>query len=149
MINGCEKSIDSEEDNLDDDFPPFEGIVKTDSLGFIIEDDPDDWQPRCDSAITQFLCPRPAYPNPMEWECYIHFFLFDTAFVTVTINDRPDRIIKTMLSNTINPGYYIYLWQARDNEGRGVPDGIYRVYFDAFLDMDSTFQSYGDIQIIR
>jgi hypothetical protein len=51
-LAGCDSSGDSRD------------IAETDATGTVLDDDPDDWQPRCSEAPTTF-CANPAYPNPV------------------------------------------------------------------------------------
>lgn len=39
-------------------------IAETDAQGNVLNDDPDDWQPRC-AAEPEAFCANPIYPNPV------------------------------------------------------------------------------------
>lgn len=144
---------------------PYEGIVRTDTLGNIIEEDTLDWQPRCPSSMPgePVVCFKPTYPNPagqdslqiFAWEPYritcILFFCVPegTEYFKITVNKNDNSIVKTlMIKNDINKGCYQMEWDLEDELGKSLPDGIYRVYFYATIN-SSPFRSYGDIRIQR
>lgn len=65
------------------------------------------------------------FPNPIQNQTTIHYQLPHTSRVNLSIYDVQGRIIKTITSETHEPGTYEALWDAKDNQGRKVANGIY------------------------
>ncbi len=121
--------------------PVFSGIAKTDDQANLIEDDPDDWQPRCGAPAP--FCARPAYPNPTQGSTSIHFALSSGIPVKIVIHSPFNRIVRTLIDTSFSPGTYNVAWDLRNDAGELLPSGIYRVYIEAGI------QTHGDIQIQR
>jgi len=120
----------------------FEGIVETDSQGTILEDDPDDWQPRCSAQSNAPLCLKPAYPNPTGAITTLEWTMNDTFMVEFSVSNMPDSTIVFLLKDTLKPGNYQLLWDAG-----GLPDGIYRISINAMNNGVTHTETYGDVRI--
>jgi hypothetical protein len=141
----------------------YTGIVQTDSEGNIIEEDYNDWQPRERIGwVYDSLYSIPAYPNPAGKDsvqidfqslkflgCVIGFTLPRNSLVTIEINDKPDRVVRTLLSESEkNVGAYRIAWDLKNDDGNKLPNGIYRVYITAVTDyFNNVIKTYGDIQV--
>ncbi|KAA3612261.1 MAG: hypothetical protein DWQ05_19885 [Calditrichaeota bacterium] len=147
----CEKNVTKPVETL------YSGICKTDTMGNVIEDDINDWQPRFSSTDTNPGPFRvfPAYPNPVTLRedslltiLVFNFILPEKAFVTITINDSLGHVINNkILNNTsMSIGRYKVSWNLKNDSGKPVQEGIYRLFINAVTD-DSTYQSYGDIKV--
>ncbi|MEW6686019.1 MAG: FlgD immunoglobulin-like domain containing protein [Candidatus Edwardsbacteria bacterium] len=137
----------------------FWGITKTNEEGDIISADPDDWRSGNESSqnsqdkqqfpssypiypIPTIFKIGPAYPNPATGQVRIECQLPASAKVCMFIVNEQGKIVRKMMVGKLAPGYYLQIWDIRDEEGNQVPPGIYRCYFQSKL-----FESHGDIEI--
>ncbi|MCJ7811823.1 T9SS type A sorting domain-containing protein [bacterium] len=66
------------------------------------------------------------YPNPFNASTHIRFLLTQPSKVSLKVYDITGRLIQTILSEEQLTGQrYIYEWDGKDNEGNGVPSGMY------------------------
>jgi len=66
------------------------------------------------------------YPNPFNASTHIRFLLTQPSKVSLKVYDITGRLIQTILSEKQLTGQrYIYEWDGKDNEGNGVPSGMY------------------------
>ena len=65
------------------------------------------------------------YPNPFAKQTRINYALPERAAVEVKVYDVCGKLVKTLVSEKLDPGYYEIFWQGRDNFGRKVAFGVY------------------------
>ncbi len=128
---------------------PFEGIVKTDSQGDILEEDPEDWQPRCTAQSKPPLCVKPAYPNPTAERTTLEWTINETLLVELSVSIMPDGTNRVLVNEVLSPGDYRLVWDVRDESGKILPDAIYRVLIKAMQNNIIQTEAFGDIQIQR
>jgi hypothetical protein len=129
----------------------FSGIAHTSSTGpdLIGPDDPNDWQPRCESGGSR-PCFFPAYPNPTTASTYIPFLLADSSAVEVYVEIAPGRRARTFGVFPVSAGQHIVFWDAKDDAGDDMPNGIYRVWLKVTGVSDGAkHTSYGDVEVRR
>ncbi|MFQ6611104.1 MAG: FlgD immunoglobulin-like domain containing protein [Fidelibacterota bacterium] len=73
-----------------------------------------------------------AFPNPFNPATSIRFDLPERSRVSMIIYDVLGREIKTLIHNTIEPGFNEIKWGGKDNNGNPVPTGMYIYRFSAF-----------------
>ena len=66
-----------------------------------------------------------AYPNPFSSEVAIAYELPWTTSVTVTIYDASGRLIRTLVDEVKQAGYYTVSWRGDDVHGTRLPTGVY------------------------
>jgi len=66
-----------------------------------------------------------AYPNPFSSEVAIAYELPWTTRVTVTIYDASGRLIRTLVDEVKQAGYYTVSWRGDDVHGTRLPTGVY------------------------
>ncbi len=66
-----------------------------------------------------------ARPNPFKGICQIQLQVRQQGLVNLKIYDISGREIRNLISTPHEPGTYTYYWNARDNNGRKVANGIY------------------------
>ncbi len=66
-----------------------------------------------------------SFPNPFAYETSIEFELDKEGMVNVSIFDNIGRPVKELLNSRLPAGKNRILWNATDNFGRAVADGIY------------------------
>ncbi len=71
------------------------------------------------------------YPNPFNHQTVIHYACPYTCKVSVKIFDLVGRLVKTLLNEKIDPGYYSVYWNGKDESGKKVASGIYSLKFKA------------------
>ncbi len=79
-----------------------------------------------------------AFPNPFNPTTAIHFDLPERSRVSMIIYDVLGRTIKTLVQNTIEPGFHDALWNGKDDKGNPVPTGMYIYRFSAFSEESET-----------
>ena len=124
------------------------GIAETDEFNLILNDDPDDWQPRCVSGLSGNYCMLPAFPNPTDSVITFLFYLNHSAEVSVNIFDKPNHQITSIDASDYPTGLSKLQWSAKDDFGNELENGIYRAYF-LFKSNEIEYESYGDILINR
>ena len=67
------------------------------------------------------------YPNPFGDEVGIRYVIPERARVCVRVYDISGRLVKTLVNQDVNPGYYTIEWEGDDIRGRKVPSGVYFV----------------------
>lgn len=65
------------------------------------------------------------YPNPFSEEINIEFSLDKTEKVSVEIFDQEGRKINRLIDNEFMPGRHIVSWDAKNEKGQDVQNGIY------------------------
>lgn len=126
-------------------------IARTDNEGNLLEDDPEDWQPRCEGrhgvGESTYLCSSPAYPNPTSEGCTIPYGVGIAGKFTLTILDRRCREIRSIVDQA-KLGYNFIVWDLKDDKGNAVQPGIYRARIVTVVD-EEIVETWGDIQVVR
>ncbi|MBD3375351.1 T9SS type A sorting domain-containing protein [candidate division KSB1 bacterium] len=65
------------------------------------------------------------YPNPFRQEVTLTYHLTDQREVYLTIYNLQGQVIRTLYKGIQLPGRQEWLWNARDENGRSVPSGLY------------------------
>jgi len=71
------------------------------------------------------------YPNPMSFGTTIRYSLPKSSRVRLRVYNIHGRLIKTLEDNQQKSGYYTVEWDGRDSSGKGVPNGVYFLRFEA------------------
>ncbi len=74
--------------------------------------------------ITQMSL-RGNYPNPFKPETRIVFELPSTQPVLLRVFDPTGRLVRTLVNETLPAGMHASVWQAKDDDGRPIPSGVY------------------------
>lgn len=155
LNTGCQQKVaDGTNNNL------LCSITVTDSLGKIIGvDDASDWQPRMPSELNfpPSFSVKPAFPNPAgtmastfggdtpRIACAINYALPQARQqVKVTVNDT----LRTLVDQQAQAGFFMVLWDLKDDMGAPVADGCYEVHITVSTD-DTTYRAAGDILVAR
>jgi hypothetical protein len=135
IIISCHKSDDE-----------ISGITRTDANGNILSVDEDDWVMRSSAPSENEPSISPPYPNPVSGAISFRFGLADTMRITFQIKNSK-KIVRTLRDDELMAiGYHSIFWDLKDDGGEAVPDGLYRCII-IFVYGDTTFNTYGDIQI--
>lgn len=153
--------------DLFEDENPYSGITETviDSLNYwgspvtrIIKEDPDDWEinykpelPK-DLLIPQTYQIGPAFPNPSIDSTFILVGTPNNRKIHIYIKDDDEKLVKTIINDTLCPGYHRLYWKLDDDNGKRVNSGLYRCFYkiENSLYIDSVYYSsygHGDIKI--
>ena len=65
------------------------------------------------------------YPNPFNPSTQIRYALPEETMVTISIYDMMGRKVRTLVSQSISPGYHTTLWNATNDNGIAVSAGMY------------------------
>ncbi|MBJ13600.1 MAG: hypothetical protein CMG62_11095 [Candidatus Marinimicrobia bacterium] len=71
------------------------------------------------------------YPNPFNPTISLDFDIASFQHVRILIYDVAGRLVCTLVDENFSAGSYTRLWNAKDNLGMEVSNGVYFVYFDA------------------
>ncbi len=80
------------------------------------------------SVVPRFFALRQSYPNPFGKITEIRYQIPATGvnpYVSLRIYDVTGRIVKTLVNEPQEPGYYKVLWDGKDNLDNAVPSGVY------------------------
>ncbi len=130
----------------------FTGIVNTDAIGNIINNDIEDWQPRWIKPVgldpppitmDRLLYCDPAYPNPFNPVTIISFIIRENANVKISIFNTPMNELFVLSDQYSMAGEYRFNLNLSD-----YGSGIYRVYIQA-KSKNYDEVSFGDVQIIK
>ena len=83
------------------------------------------------SAVPSSYALHPPYPNPFNPRVSFDFDIADKQIVQILIYDINGRLVRTLINQSLPAGSYTRLWNAKDNSGMEVSNGVYFVYFDA------------------
>jgi hypothetical protein len=67
----------------------------------------------------------PNVPNPMTAETEIRYNIASDAPVTLAVYDITGAVVKTLVSESMKAGQYSVTWNATDEAGRRVANGVY------------------------
>ena len=78
----------------------------------------------------------PAFPNPFNPNTVIRYLLPHKAMVSLNIFDLKGRLIRNLVDSFQEPGIKSVIWNAKDNNGRSLPTGIYfyKIQSENFLE---------------
>lgn len=95
-----------------------------------------------DEQLKQLLIPKTfslfqSYPNPMTSLTTIFYQIPEKCFVTLEIYDVTGRLVRTLVHDLKEPGYYIVRWDGRTDYGRPVSSGnyFYTIRAGSFTDL--------------
>lgn len=126
----------------------IEGISRTDANGNILSVDPDDWVMRSSAPSENEPAVSAPYPNPVSTTISFKFGMADSMRVAFEIRNSK-KSVRTLLDHELlQAGYHMIFWDLKNDDGETVPDGLYRCII-TFLYGDTTFNTYGDIEIDR
>ena len=66
-----------------------------------------------------------AVPNPFNPSTSIHFSLDQSGQTTVEIFDTRGRLVRRLVNESMGAGSHEAVWDGRDDQGRGLPSGVY------------------------
>jgi hypothetical protein len=70
------------------------------------------------------------YPNPGVQVMHVRYQVARAQDVNLIVYDAAGRLVRILAQGKFKPGYYTTIWDAKDNQGRVVPAGVYFVKFD-------------------
>lgn len=75
------------------------------------------------------------YPNPFNPSTKIEFSVPETARLRLIIFNTAGQKVRTLVSEQLEPGRYVYEWDGRDENGNRVASGVYlyRLLGDGFV----------------
>lgn len=65
------------------------------------------------------------YPNPFNPSTSINFSIPKFSMVSISIYNVNGQIVKTLVHNSMSPGYHQVSWYGDNDNGASVPNGIY------------------------
>lgn len=65
------------------------------------------------------------FPNPFNPETKIEFETPKSSTVYIGIYDVNGRLVKTLIDESVAPGYHSVIWHGNDDNGRAVHSGVY------------------------
>jgi hypothetical protein len=68
---------------------------------------------------------HPAAPNPFNPQTTLSFNLNRAGFTELKIHDVNGRLVRTLVSETLEAGEHQAIWNGRDDSGRAVASGVY------------------------
>ena len=84
------------------------------------------------TALPRTFALQQNYPNPIFATTIIKWQIPVESKVRISVYDATGRIIKTLINNNYEPGYYNTMWDCTDNANQKVSAGIY------FYEMQAT-----------
>jgi hypothetical protein len=76
-------------------------------------------------AIPTVYALQQNYPNPFNPSTQIRYALPQQSMVTIAIYDMMGRKVRTLVSQSMSPGYHTTLWNATNDKGFAVSAGMY------------------------
>ncbi|MEO0092433.1 MAG: FlgD immunoglobulin-like domain containing protein, partial [candidate division WOR-3 bacterium] len=67
----------------------------------------------------------PNRPNPFQSQTAICYSLPAETKVSLVIYDVSGRLVKTLVNESKEPGFYTVIWNGTDDSGRKVNEGVY------------------------
>lgn len=98
-------------------------LVKTDSLGNLEETSGGALS--SSSLLPNRLQLTPFYPDPFQSQTTIKFFLPTRSKVILKIYNLTGQLVKTLINETKEPGYYRLSWDGWGEKGEVLANGIY------------------------
>ena len=77
------------------------------------------------SSIPYEYALKPNYPNPFNPVTNLSYDLPEDALVNITIYDMMGRKVRTLVSQSMPPGYHTTLWNATNDNEIAVSAGMY------------------------
>ncbi len=71
------------------------------------------------------------YPNPFNPQTNVKYELAENSVVTIKVFNILGKEITTLVEKEQTPGSYQISWEAKDNEGRLLPSGVYLIRLSA------------------
>jgi hypothetical protein len=71
------------------------------------------------------------YPNPFNPETTIRYQIVDAGFVRLVIYNTMGQVVKRLVDEQQNAGYYEVVWNGKDERGLGMVSGMYLVRMEA------------------
>jgi hypothetical protein len=68
-------------------------------------------------------------PNPFMRETQIQYQVSHAGEVDVKVYDTSGRLVRTLVHEMSDPGYYRLIWDGKDNTGRALSAGVYFIAF--------------------
>lgn len=65
------------------------------------------------------------YPNPFNNSTTIGYIIDQSATVSLLIYDLSGRLVRELIQDFLQPGYYHQIWDGKDNRGKEIASGIY------------------------
>lgn len=65
------------------------------------------------------------FPNPFNPETEIRFFLDEERKIEIKVYNQLGQVVKTLVKNSMSPGFHAIVWDGTNNEGNEVPSGVY------------------------
>ncbi len=65
------------------------------------------------------------YPNPFKIRTIIKYGIPKKCHISINVYDSMGRLVRTLIDETKEPGYYKIFWDGKDNRGQRLPCGIY------------------------
>ena len=78
-----------------------------------------------EAAIPTVYALEQNYPNPFNPSTQIRYALPEDAMVTISIYDMMGRKVRTLVNQSMSPGYHTTLWNATNDNGLPVSAGMY------------------------
>jgi len=82
-------------------------------------------------AVPKIFSVSQNFPNPFSQQTVIRYACPYRTKVALKIFDVTGRLIKTLLDEKVNAGYYSIRWDGKDKSGKKVASGIYHLKFTA------------------
>jgi len=83
-------------------------------------------------------------PNPFVKQTSVNYALPRASEVAIKVYDVAGKLVKTLVSERLDAGYYTASWAGRDNIGRNVAAGVY------FIEMNAKgFESQHKVVFVR
>jgi outer membrane protein assembly factor BamB len=71
------------------------------------------------------------YPNPFNPETKIRYQIVDAGFVRLVVYNTMGRVVKKLVDEQQNAGYYEVVWDGKDENGLSLGSGMYLVRMEA------------------
>jgi len=68
---------------------------------------------------------EPARPNPFSVSSVLGFSVTKSQHVKIRVFDLRGRLVRTLLDEGMGAGRHFVTWDAKDNRGHRVPNGVY------------------------